>query len=247
MNLFMARQEAPTYHIIPHHRSAVVLLMMTAVGAAIVYLMTLPEEVITSILKLDFSVWIQFPFILSMTILIIVLGIFTLRNMESFWYKIMPLLIFISLAISGHVWTQSVPIFSIVLRMIHLIGIATWLGSFAYLTAYLFSKQCHSCVLMIKDVLFKTNMGAVVLIVVTGFLISIDVTSLSTIVRASSMYSSLWFAKIGLTIVMMVLGALQTFWAMRQKRRIHQPLLYIEMIVGLFLILAGVIMSQIPL
>ncbi|WP_353418539.1 copper resistance protein CopC [Staphylococcus delphini] len=247
VNLFMARQEAPTYHIIPNHRSAVVLLMMTAVGAAIVYLMTLPEEVITSILKLDFSVWIQFPFILSMTSLIIVLGLFTLRNMESFWYKIMPLFIFISLAISGHVWTQSVPIYSIVLRTIHLIGIATWLGSFAYLTAYLFSKQRHSYVLIIKDVLFKTNMGAVVLIVVTGFLMSIDVTSLSTIVTTSSMYSSLWFAKIELTIVMMVLGALQTFWAMRQKRRIHQPLLYIEMIVGLFLILAGVIMSQIQI
>lgn len=159
----------------------------------------------------------------------------------------MPLFIFISLAISGHVWTQSVPIYSIVLRTIHLIGIATWLGSFAYLTAYLFSKQRHSYVLIIKDVLFKTNMGAVVLIVVTGFLMSIDVTSLSTIVTTSSMYSSLWFAKIGLTIVMMVLGALQTFWAMRQKRRIHQSLLYIEIIVGLFLILAGVIMSQIQI
>ncbi|WP_086428067.1 copper resistance protein CopC [Staphylococcus cornubiensis] len=247
VNLFMARQKAPTYHIIPHHRSAIILLMMTAFLAAIVYLMTLPEEVVTSILTLDFTVWIQFPFIISMTSLIVVLGLFTLKNMESIWYKMMPLFIFISLAISGHVWTQSVPLYSIILRTIHLIGIATWLGSFAYLITYLFTKHRHSYVLIIKDVLLKTNMSAVVLIAVTGFLMSIDVTSLSTMITSSTTYSGLWFAKIGLTIVMVILGAMQTFWAMRQKRRINKPLLYIEIIVGLFLILAGVIMSQIQI
>ncbi|ARJ50525.1 copper resistance CopC/CopD family protein [Staphylococcus lutrae] len=247
VNWLMDRQKVPTYHVIPHHRSAIVLLMMGAFTAAIVYLMTLPETVITQILKLDFSVWLQFPFIISMLSLIVVLALFTLKNMEMLWYKVMPLFILLSLAISGHVWTQEMPLYSILLRTVHLFGIAIWLGSLTYLVAHVVKHQGKRHIATIKNILLKLNILAVVLIILTGLLMSIDATSIVSIVTASTAYSGLWFAKIGLTIVMMMLGALQTFWAMKQHGRVHRPLLYIELVIGICLILAGVIMSQIQI
>ena len=247
INLLMKRQEVPTYDMIPRHRSAILLLIMVAFTTGIVYLMTLPKDAIHSILTLDFSVWMQFPFVLSMVSLIIMLILFSLRRMESIWYKVMPLFLMLSLAISGHAWAQAVPLYSIILRTLHLMGIAIWLGSFAYLIAYMSAKHKHSYILIIKDVLLKANVTAVIIVILTGILMSIDATSLKVIVTQPTLYSSLWFMKVGFTIIMMILGGLQTFKAMQKRRRVNRPLLYLEFALGICLILAGVIMSQIEI
>ncbi|WP_340278573.1 copper resistance CopC/CopD family protein [Staphylococcus coagulans] len=247
INVLMKRQDVPTYDIIPRHRSAILLLIMVAFTTGIVYLMTLPKDAIHSILTLDFRVWMQFPFVLSMVSLIIVLILFSLRRMESIWYKVMPLFLMLSLAISGHAWAQAVPFYSIILRTLHLMGIAIWLGSFAYLIAYTSAKHKHSYILIIKDVLLKVNVTAVIIVILTGVLMSIDATSLKAIVTQPTLYSSLWFMKVVFTIIMMILGGLQTYKAMQKRRRVNRLLLYLEFALGICLILAGVIMSQIEI
>ncbi|QLK86731.1 copper resistance protein CopC [Staphylococcus sp. 17KM0847] len=247
VNRLMAKQGAPTYHILTKYRSVAWILIMLISITTIVYLMTLPQEVIQDLFILKTSTWFAFPYILSMFALSIVLILFSLKDMETIWYDAMPVLIFISLATSGHVWAQSWPIYAIVLRTLHLGGIALWLGSFAYLLAYTRVRHQHSYVLILRDVLFKSNITAVLLIIITGILMSVDATSLQAIVTQQTTYSGLWFGKLFYTTLLMLLGAVQTFWAMNKKRRIHKPLLYIELVIGLFLILAGIIMSQIEI
>ena len=40
------------------------------------------------------------------------------------------------ISMSGHVWSQQVPLWSIIIRTIHLIGLTLWLGSLVYLICY---------------------------------------------------------------------------------------------------------------
>ncbi|UXR71434.1 copper resistance CopC family protein [Staphylococcus sp. IVB6240] len=245
VNRIMGHAGAPTFDVIPKHRSIAWLLIMLIGITTLVYMMTLSSSAIQQILCLDLTTWLSFPFLLAMCALAITIVLFTLKQMESIWYDAMPVFIFISLAGSGHVWAQDIPLYALLLRALHLASIALWLGSFIYLFAYIRSRQQHSYVLILRDVLFKTNLGAVIVIIVTGILMSIDATSIHAIVTQQTTYSGLWFGKIILTIILMLLGAAQTFWAMNKQRRIHEPLLYFEVLMGLLLILAGVIMSQI--
>ncbi|AVP36364.1 copper resistance protein CopC [Staphylococcus felis] len=247
VNRFMSQQGAPIYDIIPKYRSAIWLLVMTAFSTGIVYLMTLPNDVINEILRLNFSTWLQFPFVISIVALIIILILFSLRNMEWIWYIIMSILILLAMAISGHVWTQSVPVYSILIRTLHLAGIAIWLGSFVYLISYLFKRPKHSYILIIKDTIFKLNVTSVVIIIVTGLLMSIDATTLSAILTQPTIYTFLWISKMIMTIVLMILGAYQTYIAMGQRRDINKVIIYIELGLGICLILAGVVMSQIEI
>ncbi|KIX91763.1 hypothetical protein TP70_00325 [Staphylococcus microti] len=245
VNQLMARQDVPTYDVIPKHRSILWLLIMLVGLTGILYLMTLPKNVIHYMLHLDLATWLTFPFALATLSLATALILFSLKNMERIWYQIMPLFIFISLAMSGHVWAQDVPLYALAIRMLHLGAIALWLGSFLYLIGYIRARERHSYVLILRDVLFKSNLAAVFVIIVTGLLMSIDATSIQAIITQQTTYSGLWFGKLFYTVLLVILGAFQSFWAMSKKRRISKPLLYVEIAIGLFLILAGVIMSQI--
>ena len=42
---------------------------------------------------------------------------------------------------SGHAWSQSVPVWSIILRTLHLAGISLWLGALIYLFSSVFTKN----------------------------------------------------------------------------------------------------------
>ncbi|MGV3041764.1 copper resistance CopC/CopD family protein [Staphylococcus rostri] len=247
VNQLMARQDAPTYDVIPKHRSAIWMLVMLAGLTGMLYLMTLPQNVIERILQLDLSTWTSFPFVLSTLALITTLILFSLKNMERIWYHIMPLFMFISLAMSGHVWAQDMPLYALTIRTLHLAAIALWIGSFVYLICYLRARERHSYVLILRDVLFKSNLGAVIVIVLTGILMTIDATSIQAILTQQTTYSGLWFGKLLFTLVLLILGGIQSFWAMHRQRKISKPLLLIELMIGLFLILAGVIMSQIEI
>ncbi|MCS4486110.1 copper resistance CopC/CopD family protein [Staphylococcus americanisciuri] len=245
VNRLMARQDIPTYDVIPKCRRVIWLLIILVGLTGILYLMTLPKTVMKDLLHLDITTWLAFPFMLSTVALITTLILFSLKNMERIWYHAMPLCIFISLAISGHVWAQDVPLYALTIRTLHLAAIALWLGSFVYLICYLRARERHSYVLILRDVLLKSNLSAVFVIVLTGILMTIDATSIQALVTQQTIYSGLWFGKLLFTIVLVVLGGVQSIWAMQKKRHISQSLLYIELLIGLFLILAGVTMSQI--
>ena len=47
----------------------------------------------------------------------------------------------IAMSMSGHAWSQSVPLWSIILRTLHLIGISLWLGALSYLLISVFTRK----------------------------------------------------------------------------------------------------------
>ncbi|MBI5974316.1 hypothetical protein HHH54_01735 [Staphylococcus sp. H16/1A] len=247
VNRLVSLGGVPTYGSIAKSRGILSILMMIAIATGILYLMSLPNDVITEILTLEFATWRQFPFVISIVVILILLILFVLRDMEWIWYDFIAILIFLGLAMSGHAWAQSTPIYSIIIRAIHLMGIAIWLGSIVYLIKYLMKQPKHSYVLILKDTIFKLNLTAVASIIVTGILMSIDATSFSAILTKATPYTFLWLSKMVVTFTMMAMGAYQTFIVMNKERDIRKPMLYGELILGIGLICVGVIMSQIEI
>ena len=62
--------------------------------------MTLSSDILDSVLTFNPSVLIQFPYILSAVALIILSGLFVLRNMERTWYWAISIIMILALSMS---------------------------------------------------------------------------------------------------------------------------------------------------
>ena len=116
-------------------------MMMAYLMSLVLYLMTLSSDILDAILSFEPSAITQFPYILSAIALIVLSGLFVLRNMEKSWYWIVSIAMILAMSMSGHAWSQSVPLWSIILRTLHLIGISLWLGALSYLLISVFTRK----------------------------------------------------------------------------------------------------------
>ena len=71
------------------------------------------------------------------------------------------------ISMSGHVWSQ-VPLWSIIIRTIHLIGLTLWLGSLVYLICYAIKVKTDQLT-NVRRMLLKVNIIAVIMLVLQGF------------------------------------------------------------------------------
>ena len=76
---------------------------------------------------------------------------------------------------------------------------------------------------------------------------AIDETSLAAIWSSVTTWSSLFYVKIIGTILMITLGGYQSFRALTNLQKVNKKVLYCEIIIGIMLVLAGIIMSQIQI
>ncbi len=221
-------------------------MMMAYLMSLVLYLMTLSSDVLDAILSLEPSSITQFPYILSAIALIVLSGLFVLRNMEKSWYWIVSIAMIIAMSMSGHAWSQSVPLWSIILRTLHLIGISLWLGALSYLLISVFTRK-KDAVDLLREILFKVNAAAVAIIIISGVLMSIDQTKILSIWTNMQTWTVFLLIKVFGTLIMMLLGLLQTTRALNKRNRVNKSSLIIEVLIGILLILVGVIMSQISI
>ena len=221
-------------------------MMMAYLMSLVLYLMTLSSDVLDAILSLEPSSITQFPYILSAIALIVLSGLFVLRNMEKSWYWIVSIAMILAMSMSGHAWSQSVPLWSIILRTLHLIGISLWLGALSYLLISVFTRK-KDAVDLLREILLKVNAAAVAIIIISGVLMSIDQTKILSIWTNMQTWTVFLLIKVFGTLIMMLLGLLQTTRALNKRNRVNKSSLIIEVLIGILLILVGVIMSQISI
>ena len=244
VNSVAKRYQLPTYLAFFSYKPISWILSAMAFITAIIYIMTLSPELVSNIMALDMTALLQAPFLLAMIAIIVLLLLFTLNEMMTIWYIAISLIIIVTLSMSGHVWAQSFPLWSIILRSIHLLGMALWLGGMVYLVWLATTKQLQDIV-KVKRFFFKLNLGAVIALVISGVLMAIDETSLAAIWSSVTTWSSLFYVKIIGTILMITLGGYQSFRALTNLQKVNKKVLYCEIIIGIMLVLAGIIMSQI--
>ena len=243
VNALAKRQRLPHLNLKTYTLPTVLILVMTSVITVLIYMMTLSSDIVSDVLSLQKTTLLQTPFILTMVAVIILLLLFTLKNMATSWYIFIPSLILITLSMSGHAWSQSIPIWSIFIRVIHIVGISFWLGALIYLTIMVLGKKQFE-VNQMRPFLLKVNISAVMLIVISGVLMSIDQTNVLSLWQNIQTWTVLLLVKVLLTIVMMTLGFYQTTRALGKHRQTNRYALIIELSIGILLILAGVMMSQ---
>ncbi|MFW2433021.1 copper resistance protein CopC [Staphylococcus cohnii] len=243
VNALAKRQRLPHLNLKTYTLPTVLILVMTSVITVLIYMMTLSSDIVSDVLSLQKTTLLQTPFILTMVAVIILLLLFTLKNMATSWYIFIPSLILITLSMSGHAWSQSIPIWSIFIRVIHIVGISFWLGALIYLTIMVLGKKQFE-VIQMRPFLLKVNISSVMLIVISGVLMSIDQTNVLSLWQNIQTWTVLLLVKVLLTIVMMTLGFYQTTRALGKHRQTNRYALIIELSIGILLILAGVMMSQ---
>lgn len=246
LNGIARRNNLSTFDVFPRHIAVSLIMMMAYLMSLVLYLMTLSSDVLDAILSLEPSAITQFPYILSAIALIVLSGLFVLRNMEKSWYWIVSIAMILAMSMSGHAWSQSVPLWSIILRTLHLIGISLWLGALSYLLISVFTRK-KDAVDLLREILFKVNAAAVAIIIISGVLMSIDQTKILSIWTNMQTWTVFLLIKVFGTLMMMLLGLLQTTRALNKRNRVNKSSLIIEVLIGILLILVGVIMSQISI
>ena len=98
-----------------------------------------------------------------------------------------------------------------------------------------------------REILFKVNAAAVAIIIISGVLMSIDQTKILSIWTNMQTWTVFLLIKVFGTLMMMLLGLLQTTRALNKRNRVNKSSLIIEVLIGILLILVGVIMSQISI
>ena len=148
------------------------------------------------------------------------------------------------ISMSGHVWSQQVPLWSIIIRTIHLIGLTLWLGSLVYLICYAIKVKINQLT-SVRRMLLKVNIIAVIMLVFTGILMAIDETNVLAIWNNIQAWTVFIIIKVIGTLIMMILGFYQTYRALGKRNHVNKVTLFTELIIGIILIFAGVMMSQI--
>ncbi|MDU6780723.1 MAG: copper resistance protein CopC, partial [Staphylococcus epidermidis] len=220
------------------------IMAMSVLVSLVVYMMTLTSDILEDILSFKLEVIMQFPYILSSISLIILFILFILKDMEKIWYWLISIIMIAVISMSRHVWSQQVPLWSIIIRTIHLIGLTLWLGSLVYLICYAIKVKIDQLT-SVRRMLLKVNIIAVIMLVFTGILMAIDETNILTLRNNVSAWSIYLVIKIAGTITMMLLGFYQTMHALRQRQQVHRFALMTELLIGMILIFAGIMMSQI--
>ncbi|MEJ7432882.1 copper resistance protein CopC, partial [Staphylococcus warneri] len=80
-----------------------------------------------------------------------------IRNMDRIWYWLVSIVMILTISMSGHAWSQSIPIWSIAIRTVHIAGMTLWLGALAYLVWYIVNNNSSERLKNIRSMLFKVN------------------------------------------------------------------------------------------
>ena len=218
---------------------------MAYIMALLLYMMTLTSDVVDAILSLKIDVLMQFPFILSSIAMIVLYALIIIRNMDRIWYWLVSIVMILTISMSGHAWSQSIPIWSIAIRTVHIAGMTLWLGALAYLVWYIVNNNSSERLKNIRSMLFKVNTIAVAMIIISGVLMAIDETNILAIWSNMQTWTILILVKVIGTLIMMALGLYQTTKALGKRQQVNKVTLIIELIIGIILIFVGVMMSQI--
>src|SRR5699024_5214050 len=120
VNRLAKRQSLPHLNFKTYTIPTILTLVMISVITVLIYMMTLSSDVVSDVLSLQKATLLQTPLILTMIAVIILLLLFTLTNMATSWFIFFPIVILVALSMSGHAWSQSVLLWSVVICVFYI-------------------------------------------------------------------------------------------------------------------------------
>lgn len=191
--------------------------------------------------QLDGNLLVQSPFAIMLLVSLALLLLLAIPNMVAGWYVAIWVLLVSTQAFGGHAWGIMPVWLSIILRLLHVLTVSLWLGALVYLL--LAGKRAEQEKQGFKTFFLRTVALAAVLAVLTGVLMLLVQTDLTSVLQSSLAWSYLLYVKVISVCVMLAVAYRQTKrW--RSKDSLHAGLLRWEIILGVVAVLAGLWMSQ---
>ncbi|WP_232322286.1 copper resistance CopC/CopD family protein [Brevibacillus parabrevis] len=194
-----------------------------------------------ALLHADSNLLMQSPFAVMLIVSFILLLFLAIPGMVSGWYAGIWVLVISAQAFGGHAWGIAPVWLSIALRLLHVLTVALWLGALIYLL--LVSKEAERGNEPFKRFFLRLVATAAVLAVVTGVLMLLVQTDVTSILASSLAWNYLLYGKIVSVIIMLALAYRQTKrW--RGSNQLQRKWLRWEIVFGIVAVLAGLWMSQ---
>ncbi len=186
------------------------------------------------------------PFFLSLLAQCMVLLLLLVPGMVQGWYLLLSIFLIAIQAASGHVWGLDPWWMALLLRLLHLFGIALWLGTLLVLLLSLWKNKLaawnHSP--SFRPVMLTLLLFSSLAVAVSGMLMTAVQTNWEAIISSQSGWSLLLAGKTTLLLIMLLFALRQHLRWRGQGILPVQSLLAWELFFGLIAIVLGVWMSQ---
>ncbi|ARU63382.1 hypothetical protein CBW65_22110 [Tumebacillus avium] len=219
------------------------LLLLLSAGELITMLIILEDDALSRVFQQgELGILTETPFLVTVLLQMLLLLLLALPGMMKSWPALIFTLLTLNMAQSGHALALEPMWLALLLRMLHLLSIALWVGGLFYLLL-LWRRPLEKS--LFRSFFLRVFLGSSLLVALSGVLMVGVQTDWSAVLAAGTLWSGLLFSKISLMAIMLALALVQSTRWRKDAQKLSYPLLRIEWVFGLLVILAGVVMSMI--
>lgn len=214
------------------------ILVVGLIAELIVYKSIIPKG----------SLLIHSPFSVIIMIQLLLLVLMSLQHMENEWYALIWGFLVASFSFTGHVWITNPNWAAVIIRMIHVMSIAVWLGALIYLALVIVWITLYKITFDQKR--FRKHFSIIagtsfILAFLSGELIVFLQTRNWVFFNFNSIWTNLLNIKIFTVCIITIVAWRQTkIWG-NDMGTVNRRLLLLEIVLAILVLLAGIWMSQV--
>nr|WP_253852003.1 copper resistance protein CopC [Bacillus cereus] len=214
------------------------ILVVGLVAELIVYKLIIPEG----------SLLIHSPFSVIIMVQLLLLVLMSLQHMGNEWYALIWGFLVASFSFTGHVWITNPNWASVIIRMVHVMSIAVWLGALIYLVLVIAWTTLYK--IPFDQNRFRKHFSIIagtsfILAFLSGELIVFLQTRNWMLFNADSIWTNLLNIKVLTVFIITIVAWRQTKKWGNDIGTVNRRLLLLEIVLAILVLLAGIWMSQV--
>lgn len=214
------------------------ILVVGLIAELIVYKSIIPKG----------SLLIHSPFSVIIMIQLLLLVLMSLQHMGNEWYALIWGFLVASFSFTGHVWITNPNWAAVIIRMIHVMSIAVWLGALIYLALVIAWTTLYKITFDQKR--FRKHFSIIagtsfILAFLSGELIVFLQTRNWMLFNMESAWTNLLNIKAVTVLIITIVAWRQTKTWGNDMGTVNRRLLLLEIVLAILVLLAGIWMSQV--
>ncbi|MEF7655755.1 copper resistance CopC/CopD family protein [Bacillus thuringiensis] len=215
------------------------ILVVGLIAELIVYKSIMPKG----------SLLIHSPFSVIIMIQLLLLVLMSLQHMGNEWYALVWGFLVASFSFTGHVWITNPNWAAVIIRMVHVMSIAVWLGALIYLALVIVWTTLYKITFDQKR--FRKHFSIIagisfILAFLSGELIVFLQTRNWMLFNMESAWTNLLNIKAVTVLIITIVAWRQTKTWGNDMGTVNCRLLLLEIVLAILVLLAGIWMSQVP-
>ncbi|HDR7515270.1 copper resistance protein CopC [Bacillus mobilis] len=214
------------------------ILVVGLIAELIVYKSIMPKG----------SLLIHSPFSVIIMIQLLLLVLMSLQHMGNEWYALIWGFLVASFSFTGHVWITNPNWAAVIIRMVHVMSIAVWLGALIYLALVIAWTTLYKITFDQKS--FRKHFSIIagisfILAFLSGELIVFLQTRNWMLLNMDSVWTNLLNIKAVTVLIITIVAWRQTKTWGNDIGTVNRRLLLLEIVLAILVLLAGIWMSQV--